>query len=245
MRSIITVLFVFIFLIVDLPVMGIQWIIAKFNKKHVDYAQLRFVQWAFKGVMFLSGVKLEVIGEENVPKDEAVMYVGNHRGIFDIVVSYSRCPSLTGYISKTSVKKVPILGMVMTRLYCLFIDRDDIKQSLQIILKAIDQVKNGVSVCIYPEGTRNKDREHPAAMNDFKEGSFKIATKTGCKIVPMAIYGTDNCLENHFPWIKSTKVILKYGSPIDPKSLSKEEQKKIGAYTQEVVQNMLNEICPE
>ena len=59
----------------------------------------------------------------------------------------------------------------------------------------------------------------------------------------MAIVGTDNCFENSFPWIKSTKVTLKYGTPIDPKALSKDEQKKIGAYTQTIISDMLKEIC--
>lgn len=242
MRSIFAVIFVALFLIVDLPVMGVQWIIGKFNKPHVDKAQLRFVQWAFKVVAFISGVKLTVIGEENVPKDEAVLYIGNHRGIFDVVISYARCPGLTGYISKMSVSKVPILKTVMLRLYCLFIDRDDIKQSLTVILQAIDNIKKGVSVCIYPEGTRFKNATKASDINDFKEGSFKIATKTGCRIVPMAICGTENILEEHMPWIKSTHVTLRYGEPIDPKSLSKEELKQIGAYTQNIIREMLEEM---
>lgn len=243
MRSILAVLFVAIFLIVDYPIMGIQYIISKFNKPHVDIVQLRMVQWAFRVVSFISGVKLTVIGEENVPKDEAVLYIGNHRGFFDVVLTYARCPGLTGYIAKKSIKKVPILGLVMTRLYCLFIDRDDIKQSLQIILEAIENVKKGISVCIFPEGTRNKDAENKKAMGTFKEGSFKIASKSGCKIVPMAIVGTDDILENNFPWIKSRKVTIMYGAPIDPTTLSKDEQKHLGALTQEKIQGMLNEIC--
>lgn len=242
MRSILAFLFVFIFLIVDLPVMGVQWIIGKFNKPHVDKAQLRFVQWAFKVVAFISGVKLTVIGEENVPKDEAVLYIGNHRGIFDVVITYARCPGLTGYVSKISVMKVPILRTVMERLYCLFIDRDDIKQSLTIILKAIDLVKQGVSVCIFPEGTRFKNATKASDMNEFKEGSFKIATKSGCKIVPMAIKGTEDIFETHLPWIKRQEVTLRYGEPIDPKSLPKEELKRIGAYTQDIIRGMLEEM---
>lgn len=240
MRSILAVLFVALFLIVDLPIMGIMWIISKFNKPWSDLAQLRIVQWAFNVVSFISGVKLTVIGEENVPKDEAVLYIGNHRSFFDIVITYARCPRLTGYISKKSVKKVPILGLVMKRLYCLFIDRDDIKQSLTIILEAIDHIKNGVSVCVFPEGTRCKDPD-PTVVQTFKEGTFKIATKTKCKIVPMALTGTADILENHFPWIHKTHITLQYGEPIDPSVLSKEDQKRIGAYCQAKVLEMLIE----
>ena len=83
MRTIITVLYIFLFLILGLPVLGIEWIISKFNKAHADMVQLRIVQWGLKCVAFISGVKLTVIGEENVPRDEPVLYIGNHRSFFD------------------------------------------------------------------------------------------------------------------------------------------------------------------
>ena len=235
------VIFVFLFLVLSLPFLGIEWLIARKNPRATDMPQLRAVQWAFKGILLLSGVRVNVIGEENVPTDEPVLYICNHRSFYDVIITYIRCPRPTGYIAKMSIKKVPILRTYMERLHCLFIDRDDLKQSLKVILAAISEVKNGVSICIFPEGTRNKDFAHPESMGEFKEGSFKIATKTGCKIIPMALIGTDQILEAHFPWVKPNRVTLVYGTPIDPKSLSKEDQKHIGAYVQNVIQQMLNE----
>lgn len=241
MRTIIVVLYVFLFLVLGLPLLGVEWIISKFNKPAADISQLRIVQWAFRCVSFLSGIKLTVTGEENVPKDQAVLYIGNHRSFFDIVVTYARCPGLTGYISKDGVNKVPILGLWMKRLYCLFLDRKDLKQGLKIILTAIDQIKSGISMCIFPEGTRNRNAEDPASLLPFKDGSFKIAQKTGCPIIPMVLTGTDDVFENHFPWIHRTEVTLTYGKPILLSELSKEDQKHIAAYCQNVIQNMLNE----
>lgn len=238
MRTIFAVLFVFLFLVLGLPVQGIMWIIGHFNKPWADIAQLRIVQWAFRCVYTISGVKLSIAGTENIPKDEAVLYIGNHRSFFDIVITYTLCPGLTGYISKKSVKKVPILGLWMKRLHCLFLDREDIREGLKVVLAAIDEVKAGVSICVFPEGTRNKDLD-PKSLLPFKEGTFKIASKTGCKIIPIAIIGTDNVLENHFPWIKKTNVTIQYGAPIDPKALSKDDQKRLGAYCQNVIQEML------
>lgn len=240
MRTIFAVLYVFLFLVLGLPVLGLMWIIGKFNAPWADIAQLRIVQWAFRCVYKISGVKLTVNGMENVPTDEAVLFIGNHRSFFDIVITYTLCPGLTGYISKKSVKKVPILWIWMKRLHCLFLDRDDLKEGLKIILTAIDKVKAGISICVFPEGTRNKDQENPTSVLPFKEGTFKIASKTGCKIIPMAITGSADVLENHFPWVKSTKVTVTYGTPIDPKSLSKEELKHLGAYCHDVIENMLN-----
>lgn len=239
MRTIITVLYIFLFLILGLPVLGIEWIISKFNKAHADMVQLRIVQWGLKCIAFISGVKLTVIGEENVPRDEPVLYIGNHRSFFDVVVTYARCPGLTGYIAKDGVNKVPIFRIWMKRLHCIFLKRDDMKEGLKVILKAIEYVKSGISICIFPEGTRNKDRDNPTSLLPFKEGSFKIASKTGCKIVPMALIGTADILENHFPWIHSTDIKLIYGAPIDVSALDKDHQKHVGAYCQTVVEELI------
>lgn len=239
MRTIITVLYIFLFLILGLPVLGIEWIISKFNKAHADMVQLRIVQWGLKCVAFISGVKLTVIGEENVPRDEPVLYIGNHRSFFDVVVTYARCPGLTGYIAKDGVNKVPIFRIWMKRLHCIFLKRDDMKEGLKVILKAIEYVKSGISICIFPEGTRNKDKDNPTCLLPFKEGSFKIASKTGCKIVPMALIGTADILENHFPWIHSTDIKLIYGEPIDVSALNKDQQKHVGAYCQAIVEELI------
>ena len=139
MRSVLIVIFVFFYLLLGLPVLGAMWIIHKFAPAWADMAQLRLVQWAFRVIIFLSGADIEFIGEENVPKDEAVLYIGNHRSFFDIIITYSRCPRPTGYISKQSITKIPVLGLWMKRLHCLFLDRDDIKQGLKVVLAAIDR----------------------------------------------------------------------------------------------------------
>jgi len=96
-------------------------------------------------------------------------------------------------------------------------------------------------MCIFPEGTRNKNADQPASLLPFKDGSFKIAQKTGCPIIPMAMTGTDDIFENHFPWVRSTEVTLTIGKPIYLSELSKEDQKHIGIYCQNIIQNMLHE----
>lgn len=239
MRTILTFGFIFIFLLVGYIPLGIFWIYGKFNQEKADLMQLRLIQWVFRIVHVLAGIKVTVIGEENVPKDEAVLYVANHRSMADIVVTYARCPRLTGFVAKQVVDKVPALRAWMHRLHCEFLDRDDIKQGLKVILSCIDKIKNGISIFIYPEGTRNKNSADPTDIGEFKDGSFKIASKTGCKVVPVAITGTNRIFEDHFPFIRSANVILEYGKPITIKELDKEDQKHVGLYFQNVVQQML------
>lgn len=239
MRTILAVLFVFVFLILELPFMGVMWVIGRFNRPFSDIVQLRVVQWGFRVVMFIGGTKLIVRGKEKIPKDEAVLYICNHRSYWDVITTYTLCPGLTGYIAKNGIDRVPILGLVMRRLYCLFMDREDIRQSMKVILKAVEQVKSGISICIFPEGTRFHDPDHVDTMLPFKEGSFKIAAKSGCRIVPVAILGSAEALENHLPWVKKCTVTVTYGDPISLKTLDKDTQKHMGAYVQNVIANML------
>ena len=190
----------------------------------------------FKLILFVAGTKVTVIGEDRLPKDTPVLYVGNHRSYFDVVLTYARCPGLTGYVAKDSMKKIPLLSSWMKRLHCLFLNRSDIKEGLKTILQGIDQMKNGVSMCIFPEGTRNKTEDE---MLPFKAGSLKLSEKTGCPIVPMAITNSADILENHFPKVKPTHVILQYGTPIYLDQLSADDRKHLATYTQNTVHELL------
>ena len=232
-RTILAITFVVVFLIISLPIQLILWIISKFNEPFKKRASLAIVSWAFNVVIFISGVKETVIGEENVPKDKAVLYVGNHRSIFDIVLTYPRVPNPTGFISKKEILKVPSLNVWMIFMDCLFLDRKDIRKGLEMVLTAIDKVKNGISIFIYPEGTRNKT-DNP--LCEFHKGSFKIAQKSGCPIIPVVVNHTEEILEKHMPFIRSTKVVIEYCKPIVISELSKEDQKNIDQYVKNIIE---------
>lgn len=236
-RLILVSVFLILFLIASIPIMCVEWVLKKFKPYAADISSLRIVQWAFKTVLFLAGTKITVIGEDRIPKGQAVLYIPNHQSYFDIVITYSRCPDLTGYISKDVLEKVPLLSVWMKRLYCLFLNRSDMKEGLKMILTGIDQIKRGISICIFPEGTRNPHPED--GMMPFKEGSMKMAEKTGCPIIPIAITNSHNIWESHMPFIRKCHVIVEYGEPIYIKDLEKEQRKFAGAYTQSKVQKML------
>lgn len=238
-RLILVSLFLICFLILSIPIMIFEWIFEKFNKRAADISSLRIVQWAFRVVLFLAGTKTTIIGEERVPRDEAVLYIPNHQSYFDIIITYSRCPNLTGYISKDILEKVPLLSVWMKRLYCLFLDRSNLKAGLKTILTGIEYIKKGISICIFPEGTRNPHPEE--GLLPFKEGSLKIAEKSGCPIVPIAITNSQNIWESHMPFMRKCHVIVEYGEPIYLKDLDKEQRKFSGAYTQAKIAEMMEQ----
>ena len=87
--------FVILFLILSMPLMFIEWIIGKFNMDVKNKSSLAVVNWAFRCCLRITGVNLTVIGEDNVPLDTPVFYVGNHRSYFDILLTYTRVPRPT------------------------------------------------------------------------------------------------------------------------------------------------------
>ena len=233
--SIMTTLF--LYLLFGIPVLGVEWLIGKFNKNTEDYQCLRMVQRAFKLMISMAGTEVTVIGEENIP-DEPVLFIGNHRSYFDILLTYSRCKHLTGYVAKKEMLRYPLLRDWMKRLYCLFLDRDNPKEGLKTILQAIDYIKSGISICIFPEGTRNDGEE--LSILPFHSGSFKIAEKSGCPIIPISMNNTASIFENQFPRIKKTHVIIEYGKPIYPCELDKETKKRLAPYCQNLIQETIN-----
>ena len=235
-RFILVVITLFLYLILGIPVLGIEWIISKFNQEAADYQCLRMVQAAFRFMLKIAGTEITVIGEERIP-DEPVLFIGNHRSYFDILLTYSRCRDLTGFVAKKEMLNYPFLRTWMKRVYCLFLDRDNIREGLKTILTAIDQVKNGISVFIFPEGTRNKGEE--LSLLPFHAGSFKIAEKSGCPIVPVALNNTINIFEGHLPYIKKTHVVLEYCSPIYMNEMEKEDRKKIDVYCQKIIKDTI------
>ncbi len=235
-RLIIAVLFVVIFLIVSIPIWGVLAVVSLFNKKAADKAGFRIVQGAFKIVYKIAGTKIILKGQENI-LDEPCVYMGNHLGFFDVIISYSQMKNITGFLSKDSFKKVPLLSYWMKRNYCLFLNRSDVREGMKTILQAIEYVNSGISMFIFPEGTRSKTGE----MAEFKDGSFKVATKTGVPIVPVAFVNTGEVLEAHFPHVKKTTVVIEYGKPIYVDQLEAEDKKHIGAYTRNIVYNMVEE----
>ncbi len=222
------------------PGLFVEYLIGKRDHYREDISSLRLVQWGMSCINRICGLEITVIGHENVPTDQPVLYVANHNSYFDIIISYTLCEDRTGYIAKSSLKKVPILNMWMKRLYCLFIDRDDMRQSMQVIQKAIDQINDGISMTIFPEGTRGKSEE----MIPFKPASFRVAEKTGCPIIPVAISNTRHILGDHYPSVTPTHVIFQYGDPIYTSELPKDQKKSLALSmtAQNRIQEMLDQV---
>lgn len=237
-RFILVAATIIIYLILSIPVLIVQCLTGNKNRRLRDEQSISKVRWIFRIILFLAGVKITVKGKEKLPKDQAVLYVGNHRSYFDILVGYTTVPGLVGFVAKKEMERIPLLSTWMKYVNCLFLDRKNLKEGLKTILQGIEQVKNGISVWIFPEGTRNK-QEDILELLPFKEGSLKIAEKSGCPVVPVAMTGTAEVFEMHLPFIRPSRVTIEFGDPFFIKELEPELKKFPGAYVKKQIEDML------
>ena len=231
MRIILVSLYLAIFGIFSIIALPLLWLIGKFNTGLQHRISQRIVKMAFWKILFLSGIKKKVIGVERVPRDRPVLFIINHRGFFDVILAFYTVPVLSGFVSKKEIAKVPGLRIWMRLIKCVFLDRDNPREGIKAILKGIENIKNGTSMFISPEGTRNSGE----GLLEFKQGSLKMAEKTGCPIVPVAITNANKVFEDHLPWIKSNEMTIEYGEPIFIQELSKEARAELLEHCREKV----------
>ncbi len=183
----------------------------------------KFVRKFFKALLFICGTKIEVRGLENIPKDEAVLYVGNHRSYFDIIILHTITPGPVGFIAKKEFKKIPLFHYYMDDIGCLYLDRDNPREGLKTISEATEQMKKGLSMSLFPEGTRN----HQPELLPFKPGGYRMAEKSKCAIVVTSMTGFDDIFENNKPLaIRKRHVIIEFAPPVYPHELSKDARKE-------------------
>lgn len=182
-----------------------------------------------------SGATITVHGEENIPQNEAVVYISNHQGNFDIPILMSYINQPKGFIAKIEIKKLPVIRTWMTLIHCVFMDRSTLKGSAGAIMEGIKILKQGHSLVIFPEGTRSKGDQ----MGEFKAASFKLATKPGIPIVPVTINGSYKLMEAHGGKIKPDHVELTIHPPIITKGLTKEEQAELPEKVQAIIASAL------
>ena len=166
----------------------VYWYKLCYHARHVEkyteeehYELLRYIDHRAN----TSGnINIKVYGQENIPDDNGFMFYPNHQGLYDVLAIMEVCPVPFSVVAKKEVGNVPFLKQVFACMKAFLIDREDIKQSMQVIINVTKEVKAGRNYLIFAEGTRSKNGNHP---QEFKGGSFKAAMKAKCPIVPVAL----------------------------------------------------------
>lgn len=190
-------------------------------------------RWA-NGLLWAAGCKVELVGTENLCLDQPVLYVSNHQGNFDIPILLGSIPGNKGFVAKDSIEKMPMVNKWMKHINCVFMNRENIRQSAAAINEGIRNIKAGYSMVIFPEGTRSLDGQ----LLEFKPGALKLGTKPGAPIVPITIDGSIHMMPKGSYAIKPSTVRVVIHKPIMPEDyatkdtteLAEEIKITIGSY---------------
>jgi 1-acyl-sn-glycerol-3-phosphate acyltransferase len=186
-------------------------------------------------VLKVAGLNLTVIGKENIPS-EPCLFVGNHQSNFDIPAILANTDRLTGAIAKKDMERIPIMSSWMREIHSVFMDRENPREALKAISEGVENLKNGYSMIIFPEGTRSRSNN----MAEFKKGSMRLAIKAGVPIVPITIYDTYKAMEGNNGKVRKANAKLIIDKPIYIDGMSKEEKADIAQIVQNIIQNNLD-----
>lgn len=173
-------------------------------------------------ILFCLGVRLHTEGKENIPAwGSKVCYIANHQSMMDIPVLYG-AGMWCGLVAKQELFRIPVLHGLLKVLRCVAIDRGSLRASLKSILKGAEQISSGYPMGIFPEGTRSRTGE----IAEMKAGAFKMATRVGALVVPVAMKNTRNAFEA-IDSFRIVHVYVKIMKPIDSSTLSEEGLKTL------------------
>ena len=196
------------------------------------YAFLRQVdERAIEG----GNIHIDVHGAENIPKEKGFMFFPNHQGLFDVLAIIRACPVPFSVVAKKEVGEIPFLKQVFACMKAFIIDREDLKQSMQVIVNVIREVKAGRNYLIFPEGTRSKNGNHPGP---FKGGSFKTATKTKCPIVPVALINSFVPFDRNT--IRPVTVQVHFLKPLEYEDYKEMKTTEIAALVEKQIQETID-----
>ncbi len=155
-----------------------------YSKKASEIDKYRHMKKIVKRANKGGNVIIECYGKENIPKKDGFIMFPNHQGMYDVLAIIDTLDHPLSVVIKKELKNIPMLKWVFRAMGALDMDREDVRQSMKVILEVAKQVSAGRNYVIFPEGTRSKCGNQ---VGQFKGGSFKSATKAKCPIVPVAL----------------------------------------------------------
>lgn len=194
------------------------------------------VPWA-KMILWVCGVRGRVKGLENVETNVPRIYLTNHQSYFDIFALLAYLPVDFKFILKQELMKIPLFGFAMRRARYIGIDRENPRKAVKSINEAAKRIKNGASVVLFPEGTRSTD----GRLQEFKRGGFRLAIKSGCDVVPVAIIDSRHIVPKGSLRINRGTIAISIGKPISVKEYSKKEMGQLMARVREAMITQMEE----
>ena len=209
---------------------------AKAPENYTEEEMYRHIQKIMHLAAKAGNVTMEIYGRENIPEESGFMMYSNHQGMFDVMALVADMHHPMSAVFKIELKDLPMIREIAACLKGLPMDRDDVRQSLEVIRTVTKEVQAGRNYVIYPEGTRSKNGN---VMGEFHHGSFRCATTAKCPIVPICVIDTHKVLDQ-----KGSKPItaqMHYLKPIMPDEYMGMKTNQVAELVQSRIQECLDE----
>ena len=165
---------------------------AKHTERYPEQEKYDHIRYIMNLAVNSGNIDLTVTGQDKLPEQNGFILYGNHQGMFDVVALVATFPRILGAVFKKELANIPFLKQVIACTKSFAMDREDVRQSLTVIQKVTEEVKQGRNYLIFPEGTRSKKGN---VMGEFHGGSFRCAVKAKCPIVPVAFIDSFKVLD--------------------------------------------------
>ena len=209
--------------------------------KYPEQEKWDHIQYILNLAVTGGNVDLQVHGLENIPAPGSggfLMY-GNHQGLFDVVAIAATCNTPLGAVLKKELTDVPLLKQIRMCTKSFAMDREDVRQSLEVIRAVTEEVKGGRNYLIFPEGTRSKNGN---VMGEFHGGSFRCALKAKCPIIPIAFIDSFKVLDQKGS--KPVSVQIHYLKPIGYEEYKDLKTVELAALVRARIQAVIDENTP-
>ncbi|MDY6790381.1 MAG: lysophospholipid acyltransferase family protein [Thermodesulfobacteriota bacterium] len=203
-------LIIFIWIVFATFFLGIVAIISSFFSQKGNFPHIIARFWG-KSILWVSRIKVTVKGVHNIDPAKSYIFMPNHQSNFDIPVLLGCLPAQFRWLAKAELFRIPLFGRAMRGCGYISIDRSNRKSAFRSLEKAADTIRNGVSVLIFPEGTRSLDGK----IRSFKKGGFVLTVDSGVSIIPVIIHGTWSIMPKNTLRIMPGNVILEVLQPIE------------------------------
>ncbi|MGE5371625.1 MAG: lysophospholipid acyltransferase family protein [Solirubrobacterales bacterium] len=205
------------------------------RKEVTGYIQGIVNLWA-RNMLWVTGAQLEIYGLANLPREHnRICFVSNHQGYADIVTILGCLPRPLGFISKLELTNIPILGLWMRMIQCVFVKRDAHGSSGNAIAYAADCMKDEWAMVIFPEGTRSKGKP----VGPFKPGVLKLVELSGATVVPISVQGSFRIWEEKGK-VQPARIRLVIHQPMDIAARLDEDPQKLLEEMRQVVMSGLS-----
>lgn len=215
------------------------WIRLCYRAAHADkYTEedlYAFLKWIDLHANRGGNVNIDVHGLENLPKENGFIFFPNHQGLYDVLAIIEACPRPFSVVAKKEIADIPFLKQVFACMKAYMLDREDVRQAMQVIIEVTKQVKKGRNYLIFAEGTRSKKRNQ---LGTFKGGSFKAASKARCPIVPVALIDSFKPFDTNT--IKPVTVQVHFMKPLLYEDYKEMKTTEIAALVEKRIQETIN-----